>query len=321
MTEYNIVYSKKRIAKVNEGIRILELWLLDLAKEGIVSLGSRHKDFYKHIVKTLVAYNLGKISVKVSKIPQLIKEDSNWVIKVSEIVGELYLVVQAYKNIENLPEKLQIEVRTKIGWGQNHDTLLNQPVIKSKWFVVGQKKLKRFDKKSFIYTYLMEEKGTNIALIIRQLHKSKNFDKYLVTGYKFYCELQYYPRAFKLNANYTNRAEIETFENLNLEGFPDLKMAFSSLSDQVAENPWLSHFPMLLNNVSFVKKEKLLLVDEYGNFIPIISNFKYYEKIKEMELSNQVKIFGEWSGGEFNPLTVFSKDYFISFYNAKNLLL
>ena len=64
-----------------------------------------------------------------------------------------------------------------------------------------------------------------------------------------------------------------------------------------------------------------MLVDESGNFIPIISSFKYYEKIKEMDLSNQVKIFGEWSGGEFNPLTVFSQDYFISFYNAKNLLL
>ncbi|MBL8194778.1 MAG: SWIM zinc finger family protein, partial [Blastocatellia bacterium] len=129
----------EREAKVKAGIQELELWLKDLIRQGLSITQSQKYSFWDTPAARMVdaqAPGLARMLREMANIPT---SGAAWQERLLEKLSLLHLIIEGYKNIENLPLANQQDIRSLIGWTQNQEELLNQPGIFDNWLILGQR--------------------------------------------------------------------------------------------------------------------------------------------------------------------------------------
>ncbi len=111
----------KREEKVAAGLEELQLWLSDLAREGLAAAREKPRQFWQNPAARLVDAQAPGLANRIQRLADTAYADDHWHEKLVEQLGSLYLLLAGYQRLETLPDLTQIDIRTQVGWTQNQE--------------------------------------------------------------------------------------------------------------------------------------------------------------------------------------------------------
>lgn len=299
---------EKRLLLMSSGIEELELWLKDLVRQGLANVSASNPIFWSTIAAKMMDAQLPRVSTVLKEAGALVEEDPNWIEIISGKMGELYLLVEAFRRREQLTEAMQNELYNMLGrLTKKADVLAEQPNLADKWLVMGQKEGLDIEGRTYRRTWLKGISTNKNALVLDYAFGNTGFEQQYVIGTLLKGKLAYYPSNLEQRA-VLGDFEVESLnEGVQLKSFSSVEELLIAYAEDLNENPWLSQFPALIQNVSpFIQAEnQYLLVDEQQQVLPLTTvRAQTMYKMLAISGGEAITVFGEWLGHVFEPLSL-----------------
>lgn len=293
----------KRMIQMEAGIEDLEMWLTDTIRQGLASTERKGYDFWHDISARMVDAKLGGIGKRIKSMQLLQGGNINWVDKMLSQMTDLYMVAKGFRNLENLPHTLQQELLSVAGINIRKDEVLMQEEVNDEWMVMGQIEGIE-DNLNFRRVWLFGKKTKRSALILDFVFGGGGFPNHFPTGNILKAGLYFYPSASPLRAIVKLPFEISS-QPEPLTGFSNFKKFAAAYSKVLFINPWLLDFPACFENVIPIQnKNKLFILDQNKKQLEVLDTNGNGWKLLALSGGYPIKIFGEWTGDIFIPLSV-----------------
>lgn len=293
----------QRLELMEQGVRDLEEWLLDLARHGLHAIGEQPAGFWDGFAARMVDAKLGGVARRIRNFKSLAGKENGIELLLEEMAG-LYLLVQAFHQLESLPEALQEEVLNVAGINRKKEEVLQQPGILDYWLAIGQAEGENDeDKLRFRRTWFLGEKTGRLALLLDFSWGQKNYDTLWVPGSTVEGELSFYPGAYPLRALFRrHQPSGRPFEGNS--GHADINAFAQVYARALAANPWIQAFPCQLAAVFPVQESgRFWLADTAGKKIPLSPEGIAPWKLLSISRGRPLPVFGEWDGKSLHPLS------------------
>jgi hypothetical protein len=301
-----------REAKVTAGLQELELWLRDIARGGLAAAQSQPSQFWDRTAARLLDAQAPGIARLAREMAAAAASGAGWESRLLERMAKLYLLIEGFKRINNLPPATQAEIRTLIGWTQNQDELSSETGVRDSWTILGQR-VEEEDRLRAQRVWLWGEQSGRAAMILHFAHAQQPLDASFVTGSVVEAELVFYPGAYPLRAivkqRYGAHARLE-----RISGYANIADASKAFASAMALNPWLEIFPTPLLNVTPLRRGDVWFVrDADGRVLKLAQRFEFGWTTLALSGGHEIDIFGELDGESFWPLSAFAEKRFIQF--------
>ncbi len=303
---------EKRMQSMAAGLDELEIWLHDLVRQGLAELETQPPEFWAAIATRMVDTKLGSIARRIRLMPELIATQENWHEIILSQLGELYLILKGFRNMEKLPDNLQKEMLNLAGVNYKKDEILQQKGLLDNWIILGQSTKVEENLKAR-RTWLLGENTKQWALFLDFAWGKQEFEHDWKVGSLVQSELAFYPSAFPL------RALAKNYEYLprdleQLPAYPNFSAFMTAYSKALADNPWIQQFPLCVKEViPFLEEDKLMLIDLEKNTIPIHCTERSKWKLLAISGQQTIRIFGEWVNNTLHPMSAFVEERLIVF--------
>lgn len=311
VTNQNPEKKNKRMAAMEAGVYELERWLMDIMEQGLATIEQLPSHHWDDFAASMVNAKLGGIARKIRLIKQQFSLE-NWPEKIMAELAELFLFTQAFQRFDTLSSAQQKELLTLGGVTIKKEEVLQQAGVTDHWLVIGQR-FSTEEKLQVRRTWLLGEQSQNYALLLDFAWGNQGFNDNWIVGSALHAEIVYYPAA------YLQRALIKRFEPSSepfngLIGFVDFSTFAQSYAQAVSANPWLYHFPCLLDQVIPVfDQQHFLLVDQNRDQLPLGAKDLDGWKILAISTGHPIKVFGEWNGQFISLLSAVHDQRLIGF--------
>lgn len=291
------------------GILELERWLEDLLQVGLAVALARDVAFWEEFAARMVNAKLGGIARRIRIFKTWLHTDDAHERLLCEL-GELYLFVKAFQQLETLPPDLQQEILTTAGATIKKEKVLQQEHIENQWLVIGQTEGKEDDIR-FRRTWLQGVNTHQIALLLDFAFRFAPFEVNWIVGSLLQATVVYYPGA------YLQRAIVKDFaiihQAVELSAYADWEVFLRQSADALAQNPWLFSFAGLVENiVPVLQNEQFFLMDaNYSTLRTPLPEGTIW-KILAISGGHSIQLFGEWDHRIFTPLSIVAFDRIIS---------
>ncbi|MES2322362.1 MAG: SWIM zinc finger family protein [Pseudomonadota bacterium] len=299
---------EKRQGNVEAGLAVLDIWLGDLAREGLAALRSRPAKDWEAMAARLVDTQASGLAGRIRRAGMLIYGSSvaGWELAVARELAQVALLSSAYRRLAALPPSLATDVKTAIGWVMNQDEVLAEPGVDDHWHVCG--KLTQDDGRIARRTcYLFGQRSRRWALILQFSAGNQPLPPPLIPGTAYQGAIHFYPGAAPMRAVMGPGLQL-----LGAAPAVRLDRALPALLDDyartLARNPFVEQFPMLLESVSSqvaAEPEAVFsLRDAQGALLPLDRAFRRGWQLHALSGGAPVTVFGLWNGDTFLPLSV-----------------
>lgn len=294
---------EQRKQKVSAGVAELDKWLQDLFRQGLASLRSKPFSFWELMVARLIDSQAPGLARLVRDCAGISSTGEGWQERLAESLGRIYLLVEAFNRIETLPNDLQDEIKSIVGFTVSQEELLKGEGVVDLWKVVGQR-VEKDDKLKTQRTWLYGERSRRWALVLSFAHGAGMLDTTLIAGHEFEGELVYYPGSFPLRTLVKNRAE-SAKSIYQLSGH-NVDEALKLYSEALSLNPWIERFPMTLNDVTPTYKadDQWFLMDSAENAVRMSIGQLSGWQLMSLSCGKPISIFGEYNEQCLAPLAV-----------------
>lgn len=302
----------RREAKVTTGLQELELWLRDIARGGLAAIQSQPPKFWERTAARLVDAQAPGVARLVREMAGVPASGEGWEGRLLERLSRLYLLIEGFKRGADLPEAVQTDIRSLIGWTQNQEELLRLDGARDRWLVLGQR-VEEEDRLRVQRIWLWGERSGRAALILHFAHAQQPLDASFVTGTMIEAELVFFPGAVPLRAIVKQRRGAPAPPN-RISGFAKIADAHEAYLGAMAANPWLEKFPMPLLDVTPLRRGGLWFVrDAEGRALKLAPSFEFGWTMLSLSGGREIDIFGEWNGDHLWPLSAFAENRFAKF--------
>jgi hypothetical protein len=303
--------NKNRAARLQQmagGLEELEKWLYDVMKEGVASLYHRPQSYWKEWAAQMTNAKMGNLAKRIERMP-IVFQQTNWHELFFAELGDLYLIVRGFRQLDQLPDGMQQELFNTLGVNINKKELLALEGVQDEWWVLAQRQGVE-DKLRFQRLWLYGKNTNQFALLLEYAWQDNPFEYSLQSGQVVAGELVFYP------ANFRQRATFKTFQNLpnynsikKLRAYPKITLFFDDYARAIAKNPWLIVFPVALENViPQYHEEQLILIDQSLQYIPAkVLNETAVWQLIAISGGHPIAVFGEWEKGNLTILSVYSE--------------
>jgi len=302
----------QRQAKVTAGLEDLQVWLGDLMRGGLAAAKGQPYKFWDGIAARMVDAQAPGVARRLREMGGTAASNYRWQERLLEKLGQLHLLLEGYRNLENLPGELQAEVRNQVGWTQNQDELAQATGQFDRWLVLGQTREEDDNRLKTQRTWLWGSTSGRAAVVLDFAHGSQPLDTSLVPGSNLDAELVYFPGSYPMRALVKPGARHNpSFEEWpGVAGCDDLLEGYSQA---LAENPWLEQFPLALGRVYPVRagEEEWQIRDESGLCLPLDPGFTRGWQLLALSGGHPVGLFGLWDGHYFDPHGAWAENRFI----------
>ncbi len=310
-----------RDERVTAGLDELERWLVDLARGGIGRLtaaggGAREiRDSgqigdpadvgMERMAARLIdaqAPGLARMVRRMSLIPG---SSADWPGLMLEKIGWLFLVIEAWRRLAELPPGLQFDLRATIGWPQRREDLAAVTPIRDKWLTLGQLFTVE-DRLKVRRVWLWGKVTQRMALLLDYAVETFSEQAPLAAGEQFVASLSFFPSALELRAALIERQPRSTVVPALPEG-ASIAEALDQFASALGVNPWLEIFPMRLTGVGLARAgEEWAVVDagDGGEMLPLLLSQEMAWRLLSVTGGRAVDLFGEWDGHRLRPVTV-----------------
>lgn len=296
---------EKRLEQMAKGMEELGLWLEDMIRQGLGQLEGQGAQSLDRFAARMVDAKLGSIGRRIRNWKNLLEQPA-WEGPLLAEMGELFLLVRAFRQAEALPEELLSDLLQYAGLSVRKEELLAGPLMEGQWAVIG---IAAGDEENlrFRRTWLQRQEDGSFALLLDFSFGGQPFERNWKLGRLYAGTLAFYPSA------YPQRAAAAELNRTDAEGLPFTGyLSLDGLSKQYAAalqvQPWLQRFPALLENVRPLKndKEDWLLLDENLQSIAIGAEGPTGWTLLSVSGARPIDVFGEWNGATFQPLSCLS---------------
>ncbi len=315
----------KREKLAEAGIEMLETWLQDLAKQGLAFAQSAPASFWDEQSARLVDAQLPGAARLVREMADIPGSRPAWAEILLLRLARLNLLVQAYRQLDSLPEASQADVRALLGWNLNQDELLaSAPGLSDDWLVVAQTLDE--DEKTGLRTQINwlwgktshtspECSAGKPAQIFNFAFRAEPLEMSLIPGLALRGELVYFPGTFPLRAVFKNRQIVEPA--FTPSGYPNFSVFLEAYAAALGLNPWLEVFPVILEKVVAAKREtsgpemSWFLVDANHAALPLTARFSAPWELFSLSGVHPLTIFGLWDGFSLLPMAAWVNERFV----------
>jgi hypothetical protein len=301
-----------REAKVTSGLRELELWLRDIARGGLAPAQSQQPQFWERMAARLIDAQAPGVARLVREMAGVPASGEGWEGRLLERLSRLYLLIEGFKRIAELPEATQADIRSLIGWTQNQEELQRMDGARDRWLVLGQR-VEEEDRLRAQRVWLLGERSGRAALILNFAHGQQPLDASFVTGAALEAELVFFPGAYPLRAIVKQRYDSPARPD-RISGYTKIADAHEAFAGAMAANPWLEKFPISLLNVTPLRRGDTWFVrDAEGRALKLAPYFEYGWTMLALSGGLEIDVFGEWDGDHLWPLSAFAENRFVKF--------
>ncbi|MCB0594009.1 MAG: hypothetical protein H6557_16825 [Lewinellaceae bacterium] len=294
----------QRLELMEQGNRELEEWLLDLARHGLSAIDEQPPAFWDGFASRMVDAKMRGAGRRIRNFKRLAGKENGFELLLEEM-AELYLLAQAFKQLESLPEALQEDALSQMGVNRKKEEVLNEPGLTDTWLALGQAEGED-DEDGLRYrrTWFLGEKSSRLALLLDFSWGNKAYDTHWVVGGSVEGELVFYPGSYPLRALFRNH-QMSNRPFQGKSGYATVEAFAQAYARALAANPWLQIFPCLLAEVFPAQEDgQLWLVDSAGKKISLSSESPARWNLLAVSGGRPVQAFGEWDGKALSPLAV-----------------
>ena len=293
---------EKRLAQMNRGMEELGLWLGDLTRQG---LGQVDAQALERFAAHMVDAKLGSIGRRIRGWKRLLGQE-NWQEQLLTEMGELFLLVLAFRKAGTLPGDLVHDLLQLAGMPPKKEEVLQGDPVDGIWSVLGIVSGEE-DNLRFRRTWLQREKDGSFALLLDFAWGEQPFGQNWQLGRQHKGTLAYYPSAFPQRA-LVHELEKPGFGELLPTGLRTLEDLGSRYAEALALQPWLHRFPVFLENVLPLRLENgaWLLADENRQALPLTCSPLAGWALLSLSGGHPLGVFGEYDGATLSPLSCLS---------------
>jgi len=295
---------EKREDKVDAGVRELQTWLHDLAREGLASVRSRGQGFWDAIAARMVDAQAAPLARRLRRAGGMLYQSNlpHAEQLVAHELASLYLLGEAWRRLGDLPPPLQADVRALLGWTVSQEDVLRETPLKDHWRVLSQT-VSEDERLRVRASWLRGATSGRWALVLQYAAGTQGFEQGLVPGTVFDGALYFYPGAFPLRALVGQQAEVGPLAD-GPGPASTVDMLLDDYAHALAAQPFLERFPALLADLVPDAGDQRILRDAQGRGIELHSSFRHAIYLLAVSGGHPLTVFGEWDGRALLPLSV-----------------
>ncbi|HLZ61020.1 MAG TPA: SWIM zinc finger family protein [Ktedonosporobacter sp.] len=293
----------KRLAQVTQGIERLNLWLNDLARNGLGSLETQPAKFWEDQAKQMVDAQAPGLASRLRRMAAIPNASADWPAKLLAQLGQLALLTQAFHRLDQLEPALQEDVRLMIGWNLREDEVITRgEQVTDEWLTIGQV-VDEVERGRTQRVWLLGTATQRPALIIQFAPPGGSFPEAFTAGVRQKARLVYWPSASPQRALIGHRLGSVTSVQEHLPGPTSIEAFLHQAATEMARLPWRERFLCTLQDVTPVyesESRRWYVRDSHGQALPLVSG----EHWRLLALSGGLPIdfAGEWNGETLLPL-------------------
>lgn len=295
-----------RAARVETGLQEFRLWLKDRIRQGLAGTESQSYQFWENSAARLTDAQAPGLARVLRQCAGITASGPGWQERLLERLSMLHLAVEAFASINELPEPLQADLRTLIGFTISQEELLqNEAGIFDEWQILA-KRVELEDRLKIQRTWLRGKNTNRWALVLHFAHGMTPLDISLSPGFSFEGELVFFPGAYPLRALVKKKGSgMKQVDGFKV--YPRLSSFCTDFAEAISENPFLEQFPLALENIRIYldKNNRSFLVDDDGLLLPLKTNPKLAYHMLALSGGKPMGISGEWNGESVLPLSCF----------------
>ena len=307
----------QRHARMQAGAADLETWLFDLLRAGLADLEKKPASFWENQAARLVDNQLPGLAAVLRELAEFPTAGPDWTQRLLGRLGELYVLVRAFLNRDNLTPTARQDVWQQVGITPKKDDLLANPasvIVADTWLVLGQYAWEE-ERVTGRRSWLFGQHSGRTALVLEFAFGSQPFATALVPQGKYAGELVFYPgllplRAVPVGLVYKGSAADATPPG---QGISELLDSYASA---LGRQPWLRQWPAALGPVlptPLPDGRWLLHHATEPLALPLrIVNEEVAWQWLAFSGGRPLTLFGEWDGQAYLPMISWTEDLDLS---------
>lgn len=293
-----------RLQRMQSGMTELEQRLDDILRRGLAEINQLGPDYWTGFAARLVDAQLPAIARRLRRIPSYLEAEPATAHEyILRELGQLYLLLRAWRKRDRLSPARQTELLTTLGVNVKKEEVLSERPVVDHWLVLGLVEGSE-ERLRYRRVWLRGEKTGRYALLLDFAFGDQPFDRTWPVGSSWDAELHYYPGAYAQRA-LVSRARPGGRPYDDLAGYDDIAAGQADFRAALAQHPWLPQFPSLFTDVTpiLLDTDRLVLRDGAGQLLPLnVSEERRWLLLAESG-GFPLDLFGEWSLDGFVPLT------------------
>lgn len=185
--------------KVADGMEELRLWLKDIIRNGILSMPERGFAFFDNMAKRMVDAQAPGLANMVRNLGECNFFEEGWQHYFTNQLVSIYLVIEGYRNLQDIDDVLQQDIRSLVGFTQSQEELKEQTGITDTWLVLS-KQVTEVDNITTERNWLYGIQSNQYALVLQFIVRGQGSQLTLTLGMFIQAELVFYPSVVPLRA-------------------------------------------------------------------------------------------------------------------------
>jgi hypothetical protein len=298
----------KREDKVDAGMRELQTWLHDLAREGLAAVRSRGQGMWDGIAARMADAQAAPLARRLRRAGSLLYQSGlrNADSLAANELASIYLLAQAWQRLDQLAPALQADVRALLGWTMNQDEVLGQPGVDGCWRVLAQT---TFDderlrvRATWLHGGPQGASDLRWALLLQYAVGGQGFEQQFAPGTAFEGELCFYPSAYPLRAQVKRQEKVRPLADTDLTP-SGLDTLLDTYANALAVQPFLERHPVLLAGLVPDPADHGIVHDANGRALMLHPDFRHPLQLLALSGGHPLTLCGEWDGRTLLPLSV-----------------
>lgn len=292
--------AESRAKKVAGGMDDLQIWLKDLIRNGLVNLPERAYDYWQTPAKRMIDAQAPGLASMLKSLGNINYFRDSWKAEVLNQLTRIYLVSEAYKNIDSLPDDMAQEVRNQVGFIQSKEELASLPAIADTWLVLART-LEEDEQLTIERNWLYGLESKRFALVLQFFVNRQVPEFNLLPGTSIEGELVFYKGILPLRAYIKHQQKVGPFYVPDVNA--NISQTLEYFSSSVVQNPFFDWIPVIINEVRFVSDgHTWFLMDVAGDAITVRCNEAKAMKLLSVSGGKPCKIFALTNGEEAEAL-------------------
>lgn len=301
---------ENRLKRVEDGMVDLRLWIKDIVRNGIINMPGKDASYFESMARRMVDAQVPGLATMVRTLGNINFYHEGWQTPFLDQVLRIYLVLNGFSRLDQLPAEFQEELKSLIGFSQSQEALKSETGIRDDWFVLA----KQTEKEENLTTernWLYGIKSKKYALVLQFYFKGQLPELNLVTGSFADAELVFFKGAAPLRALVKEQFGVKA--SAEFTGYADWMEALSGASETYAINPLFNHLPMIVENVTPIPgANEWFLKDQNGNGVRGKQQFANFWKLVSISGGKPLRLFAIGRENNFEPVGVWTnKQYLI----------
>lgn len=306
--------AEARLEKVQSGMEEVSLWLQDLIRQGLAQVPEKAHTFWQSPTTRMVDAQAPGLANMIKALDQINYYGHSWQADLLKQLSRIHLLVQGFKNLDELPQDMQEDIRSMIGWSVQKDALRQEEGWRDQWFVLAQETEKE-DRLTIQRTWLYAQKNKKYALLINFYAPGQLPDFAWMSGMTYDATLVFYPGRQSLRALVKEQHPQTT--KVWPGGLKSLTELETYLTERFTDFPWTTQLPVLIEDViPSVQNGQFFLSDQNAKKILLASAFTQPWLLLAMSGGKPLRLASMYQEGRLLPMGVWHEDEFLVLNNA-----